>query len=225
MRRYILLTALTLALSVWFAGCEEETAGPLIDETGCAPFGYELSARVAYGTVGQPFTASAIPELPGEGALIYRIVSGSLPSGLDLVEEGQGLGLVVGVPTQMGQSSVSILTQDGCSEEVRSSTLNLSIAILFGGSCPPIEASSLVQAGGQVATSFSLTLPVSGGFGDLDFEVMDDSLPPGLGLDGAVISGRPTLAGSFSDTLRISDECPAGTQTRTMTVEIEIAEP
>ena len=90
---------------------------------------------------------------------------------------------------------------------------------------PPIEAIPQLQASGQVATSFSLTLPVSGGFGGLDFEVTDGSLPPGLGLVGAVISGRPTLAGSFSATLQISDECPSGTQTSNVSVQIEIAEP
>lgn len=76
-------------------------------------------------------------------------------------------------------------------------------------------------AGGGVGTAYSQSLVSSGGSGTVTWAIVGGSLPTGLSLSGATISGTPTTSGTFSFTVRATDgSSPAQTATRTLSIVI-----
>ena len=76
-------------------------------------------------------------------------------------------------------------------------------------------------AGGGAGTAYSQSLVSSGGSGTVTWAIVGGSLPPGLSLSGATISGTPTTSGTFSFTVRATDgSSPAQTATRTLSILI-----
>jgi hypothetical protein len=93
----------------------------------------------------------------------------------------------------------------------------------------PLEGLALtlpVSAVAKVGEFFDLSLPASGGSGSYSFAVTSGTLPAGLGLNGAAITGTPkTATATTSITIRLTDtgNSNSATNTKDATIAITVA--
>jgi uncharacterized repeat protein (TIGR03803 family) len=131
----------------------------------------------------------------GAGSYTFSLKSGStLPSGLSLSSDS-----LSGTPTTSGSFSFTIVATDanGCSGE---RTYSLTVA------CPAISLNPTSLPAATQGTSYSQTLSASGGSSPYTFALKSGStLPAGLTLSGANLSGTPTALGNFSFTIEATD--------------------
>jgi hypothetical protein len=151
--------------------------------------------------VGTEYTAF-IEAFGGNGGPIrWKLVAGSVPSGLRFVGDDfrlvQTTG-VVGTPTRTETTSFTVEARDGSGATTRKS---FSITV-----DPPlplrITNGSTFLATGTVGQPYANNLFASGGVRPWTWSIIG-SLPPGLSLSGNTISGTPTTAGSFTFTARV----------------------
>ncbi|MCY3021676.1 MAG: hypothetical protein NTW87_21910 [Planctomycetota bacterium] len=83
-----------------------------------------------------------------------------------------------------------------------------------GGSSAP-AITSLSSASGSVGTSFNYTITASGG---TPMTFSTSTLPGGLSLSGAVISGTPTTVGTYQVTISATNSAGSGSTTLTITI-------
>lgn len=138
-----------------------------------------------------------LSSINGYSPYTYNIVTGTLPPGINL--NGQ-TGRLSGRPTQVGTFSFTI----------RSTDFNFNIAqrnyvievdnvalVLLPGSLPN---------GTQNITYSTVTFETEGGTSPYSYAVAQGSLPTGLTLSaGGVLSGTPTLPGSTTFKIRVTD--------------------
>ena len=76
-----------------------------------------------------------------------------------------------------------------------------------GGSCPAITVNPLnpTLPNGRAGTAYSQTFTQTGGTGTVNFSVSAGALPTGLTLTGGVLSGTPTVNGTFNFTIKATD--------------------
>ncbi|HYL84191.1 MAG TPA: immunoglobulin domain-containing protein, partial [Candidatus Angelobacter sp.] len=101
----------------------------------------------------------------------------------------------------------------------RSSSAMLTVNV----AATPLQVSTAQLPGGFVAGGYSSTLAATGGSTPYSWSLLSGSLPNGLTLNaGGVISGTPSLAGSFSFTVQVKD---ASSTTASRNFSINIASP
>jgi hypothetical protein len=151
----------------------------------------------------------------GGGALGYAwsLASGALPEGLTLSEAGIISGTPRGVETRV--FLVEVRSADG-----QSATRELALRVLEAVPGPPVTISTTRLPPALRGSVFDASLEVSGGTpGDLAWNVVDGSLPPGLSLAaGGTFSGSPSDTGSFSFT--VGAESGGRTAERAFTLEV-----
>ncbi|MBN9662525.1 MAG: putative Ig domain-containing protein [Acidobacteria bacterium] len=131
----------------------------------------------------------------GSGPYTWTLAGGSLPQGLSL----SAVGVITGTPTSAGTSNFVVRVADSSSGFTLQS-FNLTV----GGSLTFTTASPLQNA--PTGTAYSQTLGVSGGTAPYTFSVAGGSLPPGLSLAASgVLSGTPTVAGTYTFTVLVTD--------------------
>lgn len=133
---------------------------------------------------------SNILSATGTAPIGWTISAGSLPTGLSLV-----IDTITGTPTGSGTSSFSIQATNtvgvstngpiACSLTINSSPTRPTITT----TCPLPPATQFV--------AYSTTLTASGDV-PITWTISSGSLPTGLNLSGAVVSGTPTVNGSSS---------------------------
>jgi hypothetical protein len=105
-------------------------------------------------------------------------------------------GLITGTPTVTGTFPVTITVTD---KYLVSATMNYSLVI---NSAPTISTGAL--PGGEQTVNYSATLAAANG--TTPFSWAANGLPAGLTISsGGLISGKPTVAGSFSVNVTVSD--------------------
>jgi hypothetical protein len=116
-----------------------------------------------------------------------------LPTGLSLSASG----LISGTPTAAGIASFTVEVKDNGGA---TATMGYSITIGIGISPPSLPV-------GTAGAHYSATLTAGGGAAPYAWRVASGALPPGVSLSGAtgVISGTPTVAGTFSFTVSVTD--------------------
>ena len=157
-------------------------------------------------TVGTAYS-QALAATGGTTPYTWSLATGTLPPGLSL----SGGGVLSGTPTTAGSFSFTVRVTDSASA---TDTQPLSVTV----SAPPnITTTSLPAA--TVGTAYSQTLVATGGTTPYTWSLAAGSLPPGLSLNGAVLSGTPTTAGTSNFTVRVTDNVGAtDTQALSLTV-------
>lgn len=148
------------------------------------------------GFDGVPYDETIVAS-GGSAPYAYAVTSGALPDGLNL---NSATGVISGTPTAIGSFLFTITATDnnGCQ-----GSQNYAVNIADCG----ITLDPPVLPGGTVGVFYSQTISANGGTPPHTFSVTSGVLPDGLMLDNStgVISGIPTLEGSFNFTIRATD--------------------
>lgn len=126
----------------------------------------------------------------------WEIISGSLPDGISLSETGS----ISGTPTRDGSFPFTVRVTDA---EGRVATKSLSITVEPNKPRITTEFLPVGYVGEQYPHA---ELSVTGGIGGYTWSIKQgSSLPSGLSLNGNLIEGTPTQAGTYSVTFRVTD--------------------
>jgi hypothetical protein len=150
------------------------------------------------GTVGQGYS-HAFPATGGTTPYIFSIISGALPPGVVL---NSSTGLVGGTPTMAGVFNFTIQVMDATSATA-SVACFITITQGLAANCnnPPL---------GTIEKPYSHTFSASFGAPTYVFSITAGALPDGITLaSNGVASGIPTIPGSFSFTLTVTDSASA----------------
>jgi hypothetical protein len=141
-----------------------------------------ITTSLPNGTIGEPYSArvSATGGLPP-----YTWSAAGLPPGLSIALLS---GVISGTPTDVGAFSPTVTVRDAL---LRTSNRQFSLPIVS-----PLTITTAALPSGTVGTSYSQTLTASGGTPGYNWSIVSGSLPAGLTLSGATISGTPTKAGN-----------------------------
>jgi hypothetical protein len=161
------------------------------------------------------------PALPYQ----YKILGGSLPTGLSLASSG----LISGTPTLGGAWSfwVQLSDQNPPSQSwciPASAEREFSITVVQGLS---IKQNALSPKATFLNEPYSFQLSADGG-GSQAWSIKSGSLPGGIGLSSSgLISGTPTATGDFSFVVQVTDTNRSDTETYSLTVveRLKIAAP
>ncbi|MDZ4857230.1 MAG: Ig domain-containing protein [Nitrospirota bacterium] len=153
------------------------------------------------GTVTQPYNLT-LTSTGGTGGKTWDMSSGSLPAGLNLSPSG----VISGTPATAGTSSPTFRVRDS---GVPQDTATKPLSITIGLPAPPTITTTSLPAG-SFNVAYNQTVSVTGGIGTLVWGVTSGALPPGFDLNPSTgnISGTPTSTGSFTFTLRVTDQIP-----------------
>jgi Putative Ig domain len=173
---------------------------------------------LASGVMGTAYSAilSATGGTPG---YTWSVVSGNLPGGLTLAA---GTGAITGTPSASGTFSFTVQVSDN-SSPVQTQTAAVSITV----APTPVATAQLTIATSSLAAgtdgaAYKQTLLASGGTAGYTWSIAAGSLPAGLTLSGTgVISGTPTVSGTFGFTVSVSDSSnPVQTQTAALSITV-----
>jgi hypothetical protein len=131
----------------------------------------------------------------GGGTQTWSLVSGSLPSGLQLSSGG----LISGTPTATGDFTFGVQVSDGTRNASHTYTLTV---------VQRLKIVAVTVPAGEVSRAFKLQLAATGGRAGYKWSLAGGTtLPAGLTLDGAsgVIGGNPAVAGSFPVKVAVTD--------------------
>jgi hypothetical protein len=165
----------------------------------------QLSIAVAGGL--SITTAAALPNaslnvsysqtLAAAGGTPPYTWTGALPAGLTLSTAGA----IAGAPTAAGTFQFTVTVTDSAS-----GTASQQFTLIVGGGLA-ITTTALPE--GKVGASYSQAFTATGGTPPYTFTTSAGSLPPGITLTGAVLSGTPTKAGSYTFTIQVTDNVSA----------------
>ena len=149
----------------------------------------------------------------GTTPMVWSVVGGSLPAGLDL---NGTTGTISGTPSALGTFTFTVKAENGAGSD----TKVLSITVTATAVAPVIATSSL--PGCVAGTAYSQTLAVTGS-APITWSVVSGSLPAGLELNGTTgtISGTPTAAGTSEFTVKA--ENGAGSDTKVLYITVTAA--
>ena len=206
-------TGFTLSTAGVLSGTtQQHGAFPIVvtvtDANGCTGTGatYNLVINCQTITVTNPATTTGMAGAPfsqtftqtgANGGATFTTAS-TLPIGLSLSTAG----VLSGTPTQTGSFLIVVTVTDGngCTGDNASSPYNLIIG------CQTISVTNPATTTGTIQVPFSQTFTQTGAIGGATFSLNSGSLPAGLTLSGAgVLSGTPTVTGSFLITVKVTD--------------------
>ncbi len=133
----------------------------------------------------------------------FKVVDGSLPSGTKVFSFAGSSGLVFGTPKTAGTFTATIQVKD----ETRATDTETFEFEIAPAEAPTITTEAL--NGGTVGEFYCCgNLFANGGVQPYTWSVVAGTLPPGLELPRRenTISGTPTTAGTFTFTVRVTDD-------------------
>ncbi len=183
-----------------FDGANQVAQIPLMINIETA--GQSLSkAGLANGTVGQPYT-STLSVTNGTAPYVFSLVSGTLPSGLTLGQNGN----VSGIPTSSGLYIATIKVTDATAASSQTT-----VAVVISG--PGVAFTTLVLPATRQNQSYSTTLQAMSGTSPYTFALASGTLPQGLTLSSAgVLSGVVGGTSAAPFTIRVTDGSGASSQ-------------
>lgn len=172
--------------------------GPII--CNCPPL--IMDPPVLPNPVQGQFYSQTITASGGTGPYTYTVSAGILPAGLALTPVGPTStgALLSGTPTVAAPYNFTIMATDsnGCAGTTKNYT---------GQVCPVISLSPAILPSAVLGSPYSETVLASGGTMPYTYAVTSGALPTGLVLDPntGLISGTPTVAGSYDFTITATD--------------------
>lgn len=150
-----------------------------------------LPGAMAGNLYSQSLTAGG-----GTAPYTWTVASGLLPSGLSMSSGGN----ISGTPAASGTSAFMLKVTDS---KGITATRNFSINVLPA----PLVITTQSVTPGAVGSFYSAFAGASGGIAPYNWSLSSGQLPNGLTLNTSTgsISGTPTIAGSYSFTLRTTD--------------------
>ncbi len=132
----------------------------------------------------------------------WSLVSGTLPAGVTM----NNAGVIFGTPTAGSTSTITVKVTDSSSAPGGPMSAQQTFTLTIVGVLT-IPAGPLPT--GTVGFSYSATLPYIGGLPPLAWSIYSGNLPSGLVLQkNGVISGTPTVAGTYSFQIEVVDSSP-----------------
>lgn len=174
-----------------------------------APKLHITPAPLPAATVGVAYSQS-LAATGGAPPYHWSVIAGALPGGLTL----QSSGSITGTPSSAGMGAFTVLVADsGADSDVEVLTLTVNAALqITTSSLPP----------GTVGVAYSQPLAATGGAGTYTWSIANGSLPPGLALSGAAISGTPSTVGQFSFIVRVTDGTTSAQQQFSITINSSV---
>lgn len=133
----------------------------------------------------------------------FKVVQGQLPPGTRLTSFASSSGLISGTPTTAGTFTFTVQVKD----QTRATDTEIYTIVIAPPEAPTITTQSLNN--GTVGEFYCCgNLFASGGVQPYTWAVVAGALPPGLQLPSGenTISGTPTTAGTFTFTVRVTDD-------------------
>jgi len=165
----------------------------------------------AGATLGQPYNSS-ISVSGGTGPYTCSFISGALPAGIT-----QNNCALTGTPSASGTFSFSIAATDS-STPANSASATVSLVVDAAAGQLTITSPSTAIVG----KTYSADIGIAGGTAPYSCYVVRGTLPDGLNMNGCVLAGIPTTAGSYSLRVRVSDSS-AATITSSANIVITVA--
>ncbi len=140
------------------------------------------------------------------GALPYTwSISGNLPGGLEF---NTNSGAITGSATNATTANFEVWVTDDFGMFTNQWFSLTAMAPLMITTANPLP-------GGTVGVPYSVTFDATGGSEPYTWDILNDSLPDGLGLDrfSGTIKGTPTKAGSYQVTVQVTDDNGYGVST------------
>ena len=168
------------------------------------------------GQTGSTYTAT-LQAQGGTPPYKWSLTSGALPAGLLL---NSTTGAISGTPKQSVANLPLSFTVTDSSATPLSAAVTLSLTVTATSSGITITTQSLPN--GQIGVAYSATLAATGGTAPYTWTLTSGTLPAGLALNGATITGTPTAAVSATAlAFKVMDSSsPALTQTATLPMTI-----
>ncbi|HWB32277.1 MAG TPA: putative Ig domain-containing protein [Acidobacteriaceae bacterium] len=159
-------------------------------------------------TYNAPLTAAG-----GNDPYTWKFSSGKMPAGLAL----NGNGSIYGTPTVAGTYSIGLTVRD---KSHPAQEKFIALTMIVSGNQLGIVTGALPAA--SYGTPYSQTLQAKGGAGTYSWAIAAGALPSGLSLSGnGTISGTPTAAGTFSFSVRVTDQSvPQQTSTANLSIVV-----
>ncbi|MFO0366667.1 MAG: beta strand repeat-containing protein [Acidobacteriota bacterium] len=188
-----------------------------------------LNTRTFSLNISNPVTLTTPSPLPAAGAghpysttvqasggrppYKFRVADVALPNGLFFNTD---TGILSGIPHTAANATVYLSVEDA---DGRTATRTYTLPI-----GPAVRFTTLWLPNGTRTTAYSQTIAATGGTGALAYSLASGSLPNGLTLSASsgLLSGTPTLAGTYNFSLRVTDS--AGIFA-TQELSLAIAEP
>ena len=192
---------------------QEDTQNLSLTIAGIPPLSLTTTSLPA-GMAGASYSASLTAE-GGEPPYTWEISSGNLPDGLSL---NSSSGAITGTPVTPGTATFTAKVTDSGS---RNSTQSLTLTI---SSVPPVNIITASLPDGQLDQPYSAQLSAESGMAPYTWKIASGSLPAGLSLNSGsgLISGTPSVGGTFSFTVEVSDNAtPKTTDSESFTIRID----
>jgi hypothetical protein len=152
---------------------------------------YITNTSLPAGSLARPYSLQ-LNAVSGEGSYVWSLASGTMPAGLTL----SSAGLISGTPTTATSYSFTVRVMSGSAADTRTYSVPVAAPVV-------VTTSSLTAA--TVGTAYSMTLYASGGTKSYVWAIESGTLPSGLTLASGKISGTPTVSGSQTLVVRVTD--------------------
>jgi putative Ig domain-containing protein len=172
-----------------------------------------VTTDIARGTLGQAYSQQ-LSAANGHPPYTWTLISGSLANGLSL----NAAGLISGTPTVFGNFLFGVRATD--------STGATAVATFTLTVLSDVEPLRVISSGdlaqGSTGVAYAYQLLFTGGHPPRTWSMGTGSLPPGLSLGtvSGVISGTPTLVGTYSFTVQLTDSTQLTVTSQTLRITV-----